>query len=101
MDVKSMGKGQRRTILYMRFNLCAIQRRLVFIRGQDHHDVCPADRVLYAFDSQTGCLCLGCGSGALPETDTHLHSGITQVIGMGMTLGPISYNGDLLAFYHG
>ena len=101
MNVETMGEGQGRALLDVGFNLRLVQPGLMLVRRQNHHQVRPGDGVRYGHDHQARRLGLGRGSGPLAQADARLDAGVLEVVGMGVALGTVTYDSDLLALDQG
>ena len=66
--------------------------------GDEHHDDVGLLRgVVHAHDLEAGLLGLLGGRGALAQAHADVHAGVHEVEGVGVALGAIADDGDLLA----
>ena len=71
----------------IRHDLIPIQRLLMFVGGQHHHQIGLLHRVRHFGDPESGVFRLAPGIGSFAQTDGHvLHTGVTQVVGMCVAL---------------
>ena len=96
VDIEAVGEEQRGTGLEVGLDLVAVQLGLDLVRGQDRHDVGPGHGLGDRLDGQPGLLGLGDGAGALTQAHHDLHAGVPQVEGMGVALGAVADDRDLL-----
>ncbi len=96
-----MSEGQSSTRLQVRLDFGLVHGCLVLIGQQDHHDIGLSGGIGDGLDFQTLLLGVLHGLGGRTQADDDIHAGITQVQGMGVALGTVTDNGDLLAFEHG
>ena len=69
--------------------------------GDEHHDdVGLLRRVIHAHDLEAGLLCRLGGLGALAQAHADVHAGVHEVERMGVALGAVADDGDLLAQDH-
>ena len=96
-----MGEGQSCTRLQVRLDVLLVHGGLVLIRQQDHHNVGLGNGVGNGLDFQTLLLGVLHGLGGRTQADDDVDAGIAQVQRMGMALGTVTEDGDLLAIEHG
>ena len=101
VNVEAVGKSERRALLDVRLNLLAVGLRDVFIRDQHHDDVSTLHSILYRRDCEAGCLSLLPGGAVRAQTDHHIDAGVMQVQRMGVSLGTVADDRDLLALDDG
>ena len=95
VDVEAMGEEEGVAVLEVRGDLLGVQLTLVLIGGQDHDHVGLLTRFLDGQHAQTLSLSLGDRRGTLPQTNPHVNAGVTQVEGVGMSLGAVTNDGNL------
>lgn len=101
VNVEAVGKSERRTLLDVRLNLLTVGLRDVFIRDQHHDDVSAFHGIFNGRDCETGSLSLLPGSAVRAQTDHHIDAGVMQVQRMGVSLGTVADDRDLLALDDG
>jgi hypothetical protein len=79
----------------------AIQRRLMFIRRQHHHDIGLRNRIGQIGHREPGLLGLGGGRRSRPQPHHDIDARILEVVGMGMALRAITQDGDLAGLDQG
>jgi len=82
-------------------DLFGVQLGLGLIGNQDHDHIAPLGNISDGADFKTGLLRLDDGPGGGRKADLHLNAGILQVESMGMPLGAIADDGDLLGLDEG
>ncbi|MNZ80935.1 hypothetical protein D3C78_995890 [compost metagenome] len=97
MDREAVSEGQGRTLLQVRLDLVLVQATLELVRSQDHHQVSRGNGFGNLGNLQAMGLSLGHAGRASAQTNGHVNAGILQVAGMGMTLGAVTDDGNLLA----
>ncbi|CCY27818.1 putative uncharacterized protein [Firmicutes bacterium CAG:114] len=96
-DVKAMGKGNGLAGGEVRRDVLLVHLRLVFIVDEDHNDVRSLGGLGNGIDLEAILLRHGPGLAALAQADDDVTAGVPQVQGVGMALGAIAHNGDLLS----
>ena len=97
VDVEAVGEGQRGAFLDVRLDILVIHSRDVLVRQQHHHDIGSLDRLGNFLNLDPGLLDLAPGSAALTQANRDLDAGISQILSVGMALGAVTNDGDLLA----
>ena len=90
-----MGESQRSAVLYIGLDLFVVQRRLVLIWRQDHHDVSAIGSGADGCDGQTGRLGLRPATRALTQSNHNLDTGLFEIIGVGVPLRTVADHCDL------
>ena len=96
VDVKAVGKHQRIAGLQVGGDILLVDFRLNLVVDQHHHHVAPFGRLGHGLDLQSGLLSSGPVLAAGPQTYAHVAAGLLQVQCVGVTLGAIADNSDLL-----
>ena len=96
-----MSEGQSSARLQVRLNLLLVDLSLVLIRQQDHDDIGFGDRFRHGLDLEALLLGVIHGLGGRAQADDDVNAGIAQVQRVGVALGAVTENGDLLAIEHG
>jgi len=97
MDVETMREGQRRAGLHVVVVIGSIDRGLVLIGCQDHHDIGPGGSFGVAQHLEAGAFGLDGGGAAGTKRDRDiLDAAVAQVLRMGMALAAIADDDDLL-----
>ena len=97
VDVEAVGKHQHIALLQIGGDILLIDGGLHLVIDQHHDDVAPLGGVGHGHHLQTGILGVLPVLRALTQAHTYVTAGILQVQGMGVTLGAVADNGDLLA----
>ena len=84
--------------LDVRLDVIGPDGALVLIRSQNHDDIGLSSSFRDGLDFQTLLLGVLDGLGGRAQADDDVDAGITQVQRMGMALGTITDDGNLLAF---
>ena len=92
-----MGEGQGIALHQVGLDVPLVDVGLDLVVDEHHHDVAPLGGVGHGHHLQAGSLRLGPALRALPQAHADLAAGILQVQGMGVALGAIADDGDLLA----
>ncbi len=101
VDREAVGEGQGGALLQVRLDLVLVQAALELVGGEDHHQIGGGDRGRHVADLQAMRFGLGDGSGTRTQADGDVDTGVLQVAGMGMALGAVTDDGDLLALDDG
>ena len=96
-DVEAVGKGQGVAVLQIGGDVSLIHIGLDLVVDEHHHDVAPLGSLRHGHDFQAVLLRHGPVLGAGAQADAHVTAGILQVQGMGMALGAVADDGDLLS----
>ena len=96
-----MGEGDGRARLDVRLDVVGPDGALVLIRSQDHDDVGLSGGFRNGLDFQALLLGLLDGLGGRTQADDHVDTGVTQVQRMGVALGTVTDDGNLLAIEDG
>ena len=97
MDVKAVGKGQGGTLLDDRCDVCGIDRGNRLVGHEQHDQVGALDRSTDLGNLQPRLLNLGPGWTTLSNTDHDIDTTVVEILGVGMTLGAVADDGNLLA----
>ena len=92
-----MGKGQSVALHQVGGDILLVDIGLHLVVDEHHDDVGPLGGLGHGLDGETGLLGVGPVLGALPQADAHVAAGVLQVEGVGMALGAVADDGDLLA----
>ncbi len=101
VDGETMSESEGGTLLQVRLDLVLVQLGLEFVGGQDHDHVGGSHGVLYRLDGQAMGFGLGDSGRAAAQTDDDIDAGVFQVAGVGVALGAVADDGDLLALDDG
>ena len=96
-DVKAVGEGQGLALGHVGGDVLLIDLGLHLVVDEHHNDVAPLGGLGHGLDGQTGLLRLGPVLGALAQAHAHVAAGVLQVEGVGVALGAVADDGDLLA----
>ena len=92
-----MGEGQGLALGHVGGDGILIDVGLDLVVDEQHHDVAPLGGVLHRLDLKSGLLGLGPVLGPGAEAHAHVAAGVLQVEGVGVALGAVADDGDLLA----
>ena len=95
-DVEAVGKGQGVAVLQIGGDVSLVHIGLDFVVDEHHHDVAPLGGLRHGHDLQAVLLRHSPALGAGAQADTYVTAGILQVQGVGMALGAVADDGDLL-----
>ncbi len=98
VDVEAMGESDRGARLDVRLDVVGPDGALVLIRSQDHDDVGLGGGFRNGLDFQTLLLGVFDGLGGRTQADDDVDAGVAQVQRVGVALGTVTDDGDLLAF---
>ena len=96
-DIEAMGKSQGLALGHIGGDVLFIDLGLHLVVDQDHDDIRPLSGGGDGLDRQPGLLGVGPVLGALPQADADIAAGVLQVEGVGVALGAVADDGDLLA----
>ena len=96
-----MGKGQGGALLDVRGDVVLVNIRLGLVRQQDHDDIGGLDGLGDFLDVVAGSDGLVPGGAILAQTDGHVDAGFLEVLRVGVALGTVTNDGDLLALDQG
>ena len=96
-DIEAVGKGQGVALLQIGGDVLLVDVGLHLVVDEDHDDVGPLGGLGHGFDGEAGLFGVSPVFGALTESHAHVAAGILQVEGVGMSLGAVADDGDLLA----
>ena len=96
-DVEAVGKSQSLAVGQVGGDILLIDVGLDLVVDEHHDDVAPLGGVSHGHHLQAGLLGVGPVLGALTQAHAHVAAGVLQVEGMGMPLGAVADDGDLLA----
>ena len=97
MNIESVGEHEHVPGGQVGGNVLLIDVGLNLVVNQDHDDIAPLGGLSHSLNLKTGLLGAGPVFGALPQTDAHVAAGVLQVHRVGVALGAVADNGDLLA----
>ena len=97
VDVEAVGEGQGVAGLQVGSDVLLVDLGLQLVGNEDHDDVAFLGGLVHGGDLQAGLFGLSPALGALAQADAHVDAGIHEVEGMGMALGAVTDDGDLLA----
>ena len=95
-DIEAMGEGQGLALGHVGGDALLVHVGLDLVIDQDHDDVAPLGGLLDGLHLQTGLLGVGPVLRALAQAHAHVAAGVLQVQRVGVTLGAIADDGDLL-----
>ena len=95
-DVEAVREEERGVVLQVRLDLLGVDGALVLVRREDHHHVRLLHGVRNSGDLQALLLGTCPGGRANAETDGHVNAGVAQVQRVGVALGAVADDGDLL-----
>ena len=98
VDVEAVGECDCSARLDVRLDVVGPDGALVLIRSQDHDDVGLSSGFRNGLDFQTLLLGVLNGLGGRTQANDDVHTGIAQVQRVGVTLGTVTDDGNLLAF---
>ena len=96
-----MAEEQCVAVLEVRLDVLGEDLGLGGVRGQQHDHVGPLGGLRVGLDLEAGFARLVGGLGAFAQADDHLDAGFAQVLRVGVALGTVSDDGDLLALDQG
>ena len=96
-DIEAVSKGQSLAGGQVRSDVLGIHVGLLLIVDEDHDNVSLLGSLGHGVDLEAVLLCHGPGLAALAQADDHVAAGVTQVQRMGVTLGAVTDDGNLLA----
>src|SRR5690554_2166867 len=97
VDGETVGESQGRALLQVRLDFVLVQLGLELVRSQDHDHVGSRYGSRYVGDFQTMGFSLGDGGRTRAQAHGNVNAGILQVAGVGMALGAVTDDSDLLA----
>ena len=92
-----MGKGEGVAGLEVRRDMLLVDLGLGLVGDEHHDDVGLLRGVVHAHDLEAGLAGLLCRRGALTQADADVDAGVEQVERVGVALGAVADDGDLLA----
>ncbi len=101
VHIEAVSEGQHAALLDVRLDVVLVNVRDVLIRQQNHDHVGGANGVSHFGNLQASAFSLGPRGTALAQTDRHIDAGVAQVLSVGMALGAVTNDGDLLALDQG
>src|SRR5574343_887765 len=101
MHIETVGKSQRGALLDVRLNVVLVDFGNVFVRQKDHDEVSGGNGILDFGNIATSPFGLGPGGTALAQANRDVDAGVAQVLRMGMALGTVTNDGDLIALDQG
>ena len=96
-DIEAVGEGQGLALGHVGRDVLLVYLGLDLVVDEEHHDIAPLGGVRHGLDLQAGLLGLGPALGALTQAHADVAAGVLQVEGVGVALGAVTDNGDLLA----
>ena len=96
-DVEAVGEGQGIALHQVGLDVPLVDVGLDLVVDEHHHDVAPLGGVGHGHHLQAGVLGILPVLGAGAQAYAHVTAGVLQVQGMGVALGAIADDGDLLA----
>ena len=97
VDVETVGEGQGSARLQIRLNVLLVDGCLVLVRQKNHHNVSLGNGLANRLDLKALLLGELHGLGGRTQADDHVDTGVTQVQRMGVALGTVTDDGNLLA----
>src|SRR3954464_8264762 len=97
VNVEAVRECERRAFPDIGLDVLLVDGGVVLVGQQHHDDVGALDRLVDLSDLDATLLRLVPGRAALAQSHAHLHAGLLQILGVGMALGAVAENGDLLA----
>ncbi len=101
VDGKAVGKGQGDAFLDVGLDDLTVEYGLVLVRRQHHDHVGALHRIVDGLDHEARGFRLGGRGGSGAQAHDHVHARVLEVVGMGMSLGTVTDDGDLLALDQG
>ena len=98
VDVEAVGEGDSGSRLDVRLNIVGPDGALILIRSQNHDDVGLGGGFRNGLDFQTLLLGVLDRLGGRAQADDDVDAGIAQVQRVGVALGTVTDDGNLLAF---
>ena len=96
VDVEAVGEHDGLAGGQVGGDILLIHIGLLLVVDQDHDDICCLSSLGSGHDGEAVLLSHGPALAALIQADDDIAAGITQVHGVGMALGAITDDGDLL-----
>jgi len=97
VDSEAVGESQCGSLLDVRLDFVLVQRRLEFVRGQNHDQICSGNSAGNVSHFQAVSLSLGDSGRTFAQTNSNVNAGVFQVAGLGVTLGAVTDNGYFFA----
>ena len=98
MDIEAVRESESLALGERGENALLVDLRLLFVRGEDHDDVCDLCRLFRRHDFQAGLFRLRPGFAPLVEADDDFDAALLQVERMGVALAAVTDDSDGLVF---
>ena len=97
VDVEAVGEGQSLASGEVGGDVLLIHIGLTLVVDEDHDDIGNLGGLGGLHNGEAVLLCHGPALAALVQADDHVTAGITQIHGVGVALGAVTHDGNLLA----
>lgn len=98
VNVEAVGKNQGIACFQVGLDFGVVYRGLLFIRKQDHYNVCSFCSLSHSHYLQTVTFGLCPAGTAFPESDNNIEPGLVKVSGVSVALASIAHHCDGFVF---